>query len=53
MFIGCDKECDVEITAYQFKDPQPLPSFALESAFGQSIVTQNDLMNKYVVLDFF
>ena len=53
MFLGCDKECDVEITAYQFKDPQPLPSFALESAFGQSIVTQDDLTNKYVVLDFF
>ena len=53
MFLGCDKECDVEITAYQFKDPQPLPSFALESAFGQSIVTQNDLTNMYVVLDFF
>jgi len=53
MFIGCDKECDVEITAYQFKDPQPLPSFALESAFGQSIITQDDLAKQYVVLDFF
>ena len=53
MFIGCENECDVEITAYQFKDPQPLPSFALESAFGQSIVTQDDLANQYVVLDFF
>lgn len=53
MFLGCDKECDAEITAYQFKDPQPLPSFALESAFGQSIVTQDDLANQYVVLDFF
>lgn len=53
MFTGCDKDCDVEITAYQFKDPQPLPSFALESAFGQSIITQDDLAKQYVVLDFF
>ena len=53
MFIGCDKECDVEVTAYQFKDPQPLPSFVLESAFGQAIVTKDDLANQYVVLDFF
>ncbi|MGB1119533.1 MAG: SCO family protein [Chitinophagales bacterium] len=53
MFIGCDKECDVEIAAYQFKDPQPLPSFTLESAFGQPEITQDDLTNQYVVLDFF
>ena len=53
MFHGCDKECDVEITAYQFAYPQPLPSFTLESAFGQSTVSQKDFANRYVVLDFF
>lgn len=53
MLLACDKGCDVEITAYQFQDPQPLPSFTLESAFGQPIVTQDDLDSQYVVLDFF
>ena len=53
MLLACDKGCDVEITAYQFQDPQSLPSFTLESAFGQPIVTQDDLADQYVVLDFF
>ena len=51
--LACDMECVEDMSSYQFKDPQPLPSFALESAFGQAIVAQEDLANQYVVLDFF
>ena len=51
--LACDKQCVEDMSSYQFKDPQPLPSFALESAFGQAIVAQDDLANQYVVLDFF
>ena len=53
MLLACDKECAVDISAYQFEQPQPLPSFTLESAFGQPTVTHQDFANQYIVLDFF
>ena len=53
LLVACDKSCAVNMSTYAFERPQPLPSFTLESAFGQPEITQDDLTNQYVVLDFF
>ena len=51
--LACDKECVGDMSSYQFQRPQPLPSFTLENAFGQPTLSQEDLANSYMVLDFF
>ena len=33
LLVACDKECDMEITAYRLKDPQPLTIIYLRECF--------------------
>ena len=53
LLMGCSDNCSVDMSSHSFENPQSVPNFKLESVFGKSELSNEDLYGQYVVLDFF
>ena len=53
LFQMCTDDCASDMKDNRFQNPQPIPTFQLESVFGKNVLSNQDLQGQYVVLDFF
>lgn len=53
LFQMCTDDCALDMNGHRFQNPQPIPTFQLESVFGKNVLSNQDLQGQYVVLDFF